>query len=194
MKTQSKNNKTKTIKYTTDYEFWLKHKDEYIYIKKNHIKKMTNLINSKQLKAKYDEAKAEYEKNFAGLIKLQSDLATKEKLQKATPTKIRQAQIDELIEKIRTWKDNGHFSFQQKVEKEALDNLKATYENAKSKEQSLNDAIEMGKQAFWLHCLKEYKEDLEEYYTKDYSSDTTIGTIAGATKGSMSLRAQLMHN
>lgn len=152
---------------------------------------MTNLINSKQLKAKYDEAKAEYEKNFAGLIELQSDLATKEKLQKATPTKIRQAQIDELKEKIRTWKDNGHFSFQQKGEKDALDDLKATYENAKSKEQSLNDAIEMGKQAFWLHCLKEYATDLEEYYTKAYTSDTTIGTIAGATKGSAAFRSQL---
>ena len=145
---------------------------------------MTNLLNSKQLKAKYDEAKAEYEKNFAGLIKLQSDLATKEKLQKATPTKIRQAQIDELREKIRTWKDNGHFSFHQKGQKDALDNLKAKYDDVKSKEQSLNDAIEMGKQAFWLHCLKEYEKDLEKYYAKDYSSDTTIGTIAGATKGS----------
>lgn len=130
---------------------------------------MTNLLNSKQLKAKYDEAKAEYEKNFAGLIKLQSDLATKEKLQKATPTKIRQAQIDELKEKIRTWKDNGHFSFQQKSEKEALDNLKAKYDEVKSKEQSLNDAIEMGKQAFWLHCLKEYGINLEQYYAKDHN-------------------------
>lgn len=152
---------------------------------------MTNLINSKQLKAKYDEAKAEYEKNFAGLIKLQSDLVTKEKLQKATPTKIRQAQIDELREKIRTWKDNGHFSFQQKGEKDQLDDLKAKYENAKAKEQSLNDAIEMGKQAFWLHCLKEYRQDLEEYYTKDYDSDEAIGTIAGATKGSAALRSQM---
>lgn len=152
---------------------------------------MTQLLNSKQLKVRYDEAKAEYEKNFAGLIKLQSDLTTKEKQQKATPTKIRQAQIDELREKIRTWKDNGHFSFQQKGEKDQLDDLKAKYENAKSKEQSLNDAIEMGKQAFWLHCLKEYREDLETYYTKDYTSDNTIGTIAGATKGSAALRSQL---
>ena len=32
MKRQS--NKTK-IKYTTDYEFWLEHKDEYIYIETN---------------------------------------------------------------------------------------------------------------------------------------------------------------
>ena len=152
---------------------------------------MTNFLNSKQLKAKYDEAKAEYEKNFAGLIKLQSDLATKEKLQKATPTKIRQAQITELREKIRTWRDNGHFSFEQMSEKEALDDLKAKYENAKSNEQSLNDAIEMGKQAFWLHCLKEYSAGLEEYYTKDYSSDKIIGTLAGATKGSAALRSQL---
>ena len=26
--------KKKKIKYTTDYDFWLKHKDEYIYINK----------------------------------------------------------------------------------------------------------------------------------------------------------------
>lgn len=32
MKTDTK--KTCKKKYTTDYEFWLKHKDEYIYINK----------------------------------------------------------------------------------------------------------------------------------------------------------------
>lgn len=34
MKTKSKKSNKK--KYTTDYDFWLKHKDEYIYINKSY--------------------------------------------------------------------------------------------------------------------------------------------------------------
>ncbi len=40
MKTETKKSNRKT-KYTTDYDFWLKHKDEYIYVETNKNKSYT---------------------------------------------------------------------------------------------------------------------------------------------------------